>query len=86
MMSLMLCALDAPGSSASLFVFLHVAPAVVPWIESCRHLQAPKSRIIFATKGYITYKWKKQDTNVTYPPCAPLEVAIGTQDGDPKAG
>ena len=40
------------------------------WIKSCRHLpkfvrpgQAPKTRIIFATDGYITYKWTKQDTH-----------------------
>ena len=56
------------------------------WINSCRHLptfarpgQALRSWIIFATEGYITYKWKKQEAGAAYPPCAPLEEAMGTQ-------
>ena len=58
------------------------------WTKSCRHLptyarpgQAPETRIISATDGYITYKWKKQEADTRDPTYAPLEEAIGTQDG-----
>ena len=40
--------------------------------ERCANRQAPRSRIICATEGFVTYKWKMQETDAVYPPCAPL--------------
>ena len=61
------------------------------WIKSCRHLltyarpgQSPKTRIILATDGCITYKWKNQEADPGYVSYSPLEEALGTQDGFQK--
>ena len=60
-------------------------------IKSCRHLpthttpeQAPKTRMIFATDEYITYKWKQPAPNPGHVFHTLSEEAVGTQDGFQK--
>ena len=47
---------------------------MLAWVKACRHLplfgrpgEEPRSRIIFATDGPISDKWKKQEASHTGP-------------------
>ena len=56
-------------------------------MKACRHLptfvkpgQSPRSRVIFAVEGFISYSWKKQQGEEGILSFALLEEALATQD------
>ena len=56
-------------------------------IKACRHFpsfvkpgRSPRSRVIFAVEGFISYRWKKQQGEEGSFPFAPLEETLATQD------
>ena len=49
-----------------------------------RHGDPPKSRIIVATEGFVTQRWKKREGEVDHPvQYMPLEEVLVTQGDGP---